>query len=116
MTHRIAFALILTLASACVVAGEEDASLEEIQSRVDSGLITLYKGGKKVSYESLRPDERELLDLTLATIEDQRDYDPGWTCEGSALGWRCLSTDELTECECTHAASGPKCKCGPPEW
>ncbi|HEU5060013.1 MAG TPA: hypothetical protein VFU21_25955 [Kofleriaceae bacterium] len=116
MTSRIALALTLTLATACVVAGEDESSLEEIEGRT-AGLFTLYKGEKEVSYESLRRDEREIFDLTVETIDEEvHEADIDWTCHGGAWGWVCTADDYSWECWCRHVDDyGPVCRCDQPD-
>jgi hypothetical protein len=119
MTHRIAIALILCLAAACAVTGEEEEpTLEEIEASCSSDRgsrepgelknVTLSSDGKPVSYDRLSRGQRRLLDHTLDFIEGSGhsgdtgcDFrEDGWTCEGDA--W---------VCSCDNLSTGPQCDC-----
>ena len=119
MTHRIAIAVILSLASACAVTGEEsDPFLEEIEASCSSQpepgkrgeleVVRLSKDGRDVTYKSLTREERELLDDTLDFIEDDgHSGDTG--CDFSPSSWTCEGGGYL--CTCVHGSSGPSCTC-----
>jgi hypothetical protein len=130
MTFRVHFILCLTLgmASACVVAGEEDPTLEEIELGYSSGgtatcsnpspdpgepgsltLVAIVKDGRAVSYSSLTRTERSHLDDTVdyaaATVGGE---EVGCDVLGPG-GWHCDTGDYL--CSCEHTSTGPKCRC-----
>jgi len=105
------------LASACVVAGEEDASLVDIEAscskepdsdpRGDLRIVSLEVEGRAVSYKSLSTGERELLDTTI-TFTDRNTSGDG-ACEFSTNGWYCVT--DFGECGCEHTDTGPECYC-----
>jgi hypothetical protein len=117
MTIRTLFAITLTasLATACVVAGEEDPTLEELESRtgseIDVDKVALYRDGKPVSYSSLTALQQEGLHATLDAFEAEWTRHEGIIpeCEFGTSGWACWN--DFVDCGCQYAPSGWKCYC-----
>jgi len=107
--------LFSLLASGCVVAGEEDATLEEIEASCakdtdpvgDLRIVSLTRDGREVSYKSLTTRDRQLLDTTV-NLTDRNASGEG-ACEFSPNGWYCVT--DFGECGCEHTSTGPECYC-----
>jgi hypothetical protein len=114
MTHRFAITLILFLASACAVEGEDPAGLEEIQATCnipdrDPGgklAVRIYQDGRVISQKTLDRTERQSLDRMVADIGSQEGSEDV-ECELYDDSIYC--TDGFTECQCWW--DGLHCEC-----
>ena len=116
------------LASACVVAGEDEPALDEIELDYASGgtstcsnptpdpgdpgsltIVAIVKDGRDVSYSSLTRTERSDLDDTVDYIEATVGGEEVGCEVLGPQGWHCDTGDYL--CSCEHTSTGPKCRC-----
>lgn len=105
----------LSLVSGCVVAGEEDAALEELEASCapepdrigDLRIVSLSRDGREISIKSLTDRERQLLDVTIRATDEVASGDG--KCEFSPNGWYCVT--DFGECGCEHTPEGPDCYC-----
>jgi hypothetical protein len=107
--------LVSLLATGCVVAGDEEPTLEEIEASCskdtdpvgDLRIVSLSRDGREISYKSLTTRDRQLLDTTV-TLTDRNASGDG-ACEFYTNGWYCVT--DFGECGCEHTDTGPECYC-----
>ncbi len=109
-----ALAVFTVLASGCVVAGEDDAALDDIAATScskdptgDLQITSLRVEGREMSYRSLTTSLRQLLDTTIGFTD--RNTRGSGSCEFYTNGWYCVT--DFGECGCEHTDTGPDCYC-----